>query len=117
MATSVLPPQHKAGDSFTRLLPIPSEFPDGTPLPDGYFVGWVPTSQIRNEAGVLVADVNCTWLDPVTTRNLKLRVDNTRGWKPERVLIDVQFTRTADNEVMSTTTASFTVTKDITQPS
>lgn len=120
MATAPkLPPQHKVGDTFTRLLPIPTAFPDGTPLPDGYFLGWAPTSQIRDKAGALIADAVCTWLEPVaTTRNLSIRVADTTGWARwagESVDIDVQFRRTVDGETMSTTTASFALVKDVTQ--
>ena len=107
--TPTPPPQHKAGDSFTRLMVVPDAFADG------YFTGWEVKSEIRNEAGHLVAACVCEWLDALTTRNLKLRVVNTTSWRPGLVFIDVQFTRTADGEVMSTTTASFTVVKDITQ--
>lgn len=107
--TPVPPPQHKAGDSFERLLTIPPEFADG------FFVGWTPKSEIRNESGHLVAACQCQWLDPATTRHLSLSVLDTKGWKPGLVEIDVQFTRASDGKVMSTTTATFTVVKDVTQ--
>lgn len=111
MATApTLPAQHKAGDTFTRLFPIPAEFADG------YFVAWTVASQVRSEDGTLMSSVTCEWLDALTTRNLKLRVADTRSWKPGRAEIDVQFTRVSDGEVMSTTTATFTVTRDVTQP-
>lgn len=112
MATSQMQ-VHKVGDSFTRLFVVPPEFADG------YFVGWVVTSQIRDQDGALVADSECTWLDQVTTRNLKLRVANTAAWSQwagQVVSTDIQFVRTADGEVMSTTTASFKIVKDVTQP-
>jgi hypothetical protein len=101
---------HKVGDTFTRVLTIPTEFGDG------YFVGWVPRSQFRDGEGTLASEVNCEWLDPLTTRTLKLRVADTTGWVPGTLLIDVQFTRTADGEVMSTTTAKLSVIQDITAP-
>lgn len=107
--TPVPPPQHKAGDSFERLLTIPLEFSDG------FFVGWTAKSEIRNAAGHLVAACTCDWLDPATTRHLSLIVVDTKGWKPGLVEIDVQFTRSSDSKVMSTTTATFTVVKDVTQ--
>lgn len=107
--STINPNQHKAGDSFTRLLAIPPEFADG------YFVGWTVKSQVRTEAGELVSECACSWLDAVTTRNLKIRVANTTAWAPGRLLVDVQFTRTADSEVMSTTTATIHVVKDVTQ--
>ena len=83
--TPVPPPQHKAGDSFERLLTIPPEFADG------FFVGWTAKSEIRNEAGHLVAACTCDWLNPVTTRHLSLTVIDTKGWKPGLVEIDVFF--------------------------
>lgn len=104
---------HKVGDSFTRLFVVPTEFADG------YFVGWTATSQIRDQLDALVATAECSWLDPVTTRNLKLRVASTASWSQwagQLVFIDIQFVRTADGEVMSTTTASFKIVKDVTQP-
>ena len=101
--------QHKQGDSFTRLLAIPADFADG------YFVGWDVKSQVRSETGELVSDCVCSWLDAVTTRNLKIRVANTTAWAPGRLMVDVQFTRAADGEVMSTTTATINVVKDVTQ--
>lgn len=107
--TPVPPPQHKAGDSFERMLTIPAEFADG------FFAGWTAKSEIRDQAGHLVASCDCDWLDPATTRHLSLTVMDTKAWKPGLVEIDVQFTRTADSKVMSTTTATFTVVKDVTQ--
>lgn len=107
--TPVPPPQHKAGDSYSRLFTVPAEYADG------HFVGWTVKSQIRSESGALVADVVCAWQDGATTRNLVLSVADTSAWKPGLVEIDVQFTRTADSFVMSTTTASFVVTKDVTK--
>jgi hypothetical protein len=97
---------HKVGDSFTRLLPIPPAFGDG------YFVGWVTRCQVRGEQGELISEVTCEWLDPLTTRDLKLRVADTTMWNVGRAFIDVQFTRTSDGEVMSTTTAEITLVKD-----
>lgn len=108
---AVPPPQHKRGDSFVRSFAIPDAFADG------YFTGWTVKSQIRTAAtGLLVADVTTGWLDPATTRNMLLTVTDTTSWKPGLAEIDVQFTRTADGFVMSTTTAQFVITSDVTAP-
>ena len=117
MATSLLPPKHKRGVPFKRLLPIPLEGAAPIGFPDGYFVGWVPTSQIRDENGVLMSDVSCTWIDPLTTRNLFLRVADTTSWEPGQASIDVLFTRVSDGDVIETTTATFTVVQWVTRPS
>jgi hypothetical protein len=101
--------QHKAGDSYARLLTIPTEFADG------YFVGWTPKSQIRTPEGALVAECTCTWLDAATTRHLQLVVVNTSAWPVgQTVQTDVQFTRTSDGFVLSTTTATLRVVRDVT---
>lgn len=99
---------HKVGDSFTRLFPIPASFGDG------YFTGWEVASEIRGEQGELIATVACEWLDVITTRNLKLRVIDTTGWKPGVAFIDIQFRRISDGEVMSTTTAEMQIVPDVT---
>ena len=109
--TPTPPPQHKAGDSFSRSLEIPTDFANG------YFTGWTVKSQIRTAAtGLLVADVTTGWLDPATTRNMLLTVTDTSAWKPGLAEIDVQFKRTSDSFVMSTTTAQFVITSDVTAP-
>ena len=102
-------PDHIRGASFTRLMPIPEQFGDG------YFVGWVATSEIRDTDGKLVASAVCEWLNPATTRGLKVRVANTNSWPAGDLLIDVKFLRTADGEVMKTTTARFSVSAGVTQ--
>lgn len=96
-------PDHIRGASFTRLLPIPVQFGDG------YFTGWVVTCQVREPGGKLVADATCEWLNPATTRDLKVRVADTTGWPAGELDIDIKFTRTSDGEVIKTTTARFTV--------
>lgn len=103
------PPQHKLGDSFVRSFVIPAAFADG------YFVGWTVKSQIRS-VGQLVDDVVTSWLDPATTRHMLLTVTDTTSWKPGLAEIDVQFKRTSDGFVMSTTTAQFVIISDVTAP-
>lgn len=102
-------PDHIRGASFTRLMEIPAMFGDG------YFVGWVVTSEVREPGGKVVAAPTCEWLDPVTTRNLKLRVADTSAWPAGELDIDIKFVRTSDGEVIKTTTARFTVGAGVTQ--
>lgn len=102
-------PDHIRGASFTRLLPIPGQFGDG------YFVGWVPACEIREPGGKRVATPVCEWLNAVTTRDLKVRVADTTNWPAGELEIDIKFTRTADSEVIKTTTAVFTVGGGVTQ--
>jgi hypothetical protein len=102
------PHLHKRGDTFLRVLTIPTE------IPDGYFVGWTAMSQARTPNGDLVAEFECAWGDPATTRHLTVKCIDTRGWNLGPVEIDVQFRRDLDGVVRSTSTATITIVKDIT---
>ena len=96
-------PDHIHGATFTRLFPVPAQFGDG------YFVGWVATCQVREPGGKLVAEPVCEWLNPLTTRDLKLRTADTSGWPKGELDIGLKFVRAADGEVIKTTTARFLV--------
>lgn len=102
-------PDHIRGASFTRLFPVPDAFGDG------YFVGWDVTSEVREPNGKIVATPACEWLDPLTTRNLKVRVADTSTWPAGELDIDIKFVRAVDGEVIKTTTARFTVGAGVTQ--
>ncbi len=54
-------------------LDIAMRMPGG--FPDGHLAGWVPTSQIRTTSGQLIATLDVQWVDPLTTRYLRLRRD------------------------------------------
>lgn len=101
---------HKRGDSFERLVTIPPEWPNG------HFVDWVVASQVRDGNGKLLADLTCEWVDPLTTRELRISVVSTTTW-PVGITaeLDVQFTRNSDGWVQSTETHSFTIIRDATQ--
>jgi hypothetical protein len=102
--------EHKRGDSFDYVTTIPNTFADG------YFVGWTVASQLRNaKTNALVADLETSWNDPVTTRNLRLLKVDTKAWPLGQLEFDVQFTRTSDGYTLSTSTVLFTLVKDVTQ--
>lgn len=102
-------PDHIRGATFTRLFPVPEQFGDG------YFAGWVVSSEVREAGGKIVAAPVCEWLNAATTRELKLRVADTTAWPAGELDIDIKFVRTADGEVIKTTTARFTVGSGVTQ--
>lgn len=52
-------------------LDIAVRIPDG--FADGYFAGWVPTSQLRTYADVLIATLDAQWVDAADTRYIRLR--------------------------------------------
>lgn len=101
----------KRGDSFDRLANIPDTFVDG------YFVGWEVTAQVRTaKYEKLLADLECTWVDPVTTRILSVRALNTTTWEVGPAEMDIQFVRISDGYTISTSTIKFEVVRDITRP-
>lgn len=98
---------HKRGDSFVRTVNVPSQFADG------YFVGWTMACQLRTQSGSgLVATLDCAWIDPVTTRAITISKIDTTGWPVGPLLYDIQFTRTSDGFVVSTSTLAVTIQKD-----
>ncbi len=101
---------HKRGDSFDHLAAIPSTFPDG------YFVGWTVTAQVRTaQYGKLLAELVCSWADPVTTRTLSVSAVDTQLWDIGNAEMDIQFVRNSDNKTISTNTVSILVLKDVTR--
>lgn len=100
---------HKRGDSFDLLVTIPAQFADG------YFVGHTVASQIRQSDGTKVADLDCAWGDALTTRALRLTCLVTTAWPTGPALFDVQFTRTSDGFVFSSTTAQIIIVPDQTR--
>lgn len=102
--------KHKRGNSFDYVMKVPDTFVDG------YFDEWTVAAQVRNSAnGNLIAELETSWLDPLTTRNLNLLKIDTSGWAPGKAEFDVKFTRTSDNYKLSTATVEFVIEKDVTQ--
>lgn len=82
MATETL----ARGASLDIVLRIPVGFADG------YLAGWVPTSQIRTLSDQLIATLNASWVDPDTTRYLRLRCDDTGDWPVGLAVFDIRLT-------------------------
>lgn len=100
----------KRGDSFDRLANIPDTFVDG------HFVGWTVTAQVRTtQYGKLLADLDCTWVDPVTTRILSVKALDTHNWAVGDAEMDIQFVRDSDGYTISTSTVAFTIVRDVTR--
>ena len=102
--------EHKRGDSFDYVTTIPDTFADG------HFVGWDVAAQLRDPSkGSLVAQLDVSWVDPATTRQLRLLKIDTKTWPVVPLEFDVQFTRTSDGYTLSTATEKLVVIKDVTQ--
>lgn len=100
----------KRGDSFDRLANIPEAFADG------HFVGWTITAQVRTaQYGKLLAELECTWVDPLTTRILSVKAIDTRNWIVGDAEMDIQFVRDSDGYTISTSTVVFNVVRDVTR--
>lgn len=109
MSNTCTPNTHKRGDSFDRVGEMPAQFADG------YFVGWTVACQVRTTSGTLVADMDCSWLDAVTTRHLRLKKIDTTAWPVGEARIDVQFKRTSDGFTMSSETETVWIVGDVTR--
>lgn len=101
--------EHKRGVTFEQIVTIPADFADA------YFVAWTPSAQIRSKADALISSAVCAWVNPTTTRELRLTVLDTTAWPIEALEFDVAFRRNSDGFVMKTETARLAVSKDITR--
>lgn len=102
--------KHKRGDTFNFIITLPAS------IPDGYFLDYVPTCQIRDLQDVLISDVDTQWIDPATTRNISLHVAATQTWPIGNAVFDVQFKRPSDNDIQSTWTKRLSIVADVTRP-
>ena len=92
-------------------LDIAVRIPDG--FADGYFAGWVPTSQLRNHAGVLIATLQTNWVD-ADTRYLRMRAADTSAWPIGPARVDVRLTAPHGYKLQSTL-ATMQITMGATQ--
>lgn len=100
--------KHKRGDTFDYIVVLDA--------PVGYFLGRIPTCQIRDMRRRKIADVEAVWVDPVTTTSVGLHVDDTQDWPIGSAIFDVQFLRESDNDIRSTVTTQFFILEDVTHP-
>ena len=97
------------GATLDMLARIPYDFADG------YFAGWVPTSQLRNHTDVLIATLDVQWVDAVTTRMLRLKCADTSAWQVGPALFDVCLTA-PDGMRLYTTAQRLSITTGVTRP-
>lgn len=101
--------EHKRGDSFDYYIDIPEDFEDG------YFIGWVVSAQLRDQnTAALIATLDTSWADPLSTRRLNLQKINTRSWPVTAAEFDVQFVRASDGFTTSSNTVDVEIIKDVT---
>lgn len=93
-------------------LDIAVRIPDG--FADGYFAGWVLTSQLRTYADVLIATLDAQWVDSANTRYIRLRAADTSGWPPGPAQFDVRLTSPTGVR-LQTTTATLSIANGVTR--
>lgn len=93
-------------------LDIAMRIPDG--FADGYFAGWVPTSQMRTYADVLIATLDAQWVDAAATRYIRLRAADTSAWPIGPARFDVRLTA-PDGYKLQSTLATMQITMGATQ--
>lgn len=93
--------KHKRGDTFSYYGLIPSDFD---------VAGAQITSQIRNGAGLKIADL----VVDVSGNLLSLRCGDTTGWPVGTAEIDIQFALPS-GDIVSTSTERVVIEKDITR--
>lgn len=103
--------KHKRGDTFSEIAYFPNEN-----SPTSEFVGWVPTCQLRTLQGALIADIVTDWVDPATALFVSLQFSDTQAWPIGRAIFDIQFKRTSDEFIISSTTKVLNIVEDVTRP-
>ena len=102
---------HLRGDTLSLVARIPSKFVDG------FFVGSTVEAHVRAASGrQKVATMSVEWVDPVTTRHLYIRVDDTTTWPTGACRFDIQFTSPTGG-VISCDPIGIRVSRDITYAS
>lgn len=103
----------KRGDSFDQIVPISEAFSEGS-----FKTGFTITAQIRTKKyNKLISDLSCTFLDPDTTRYLRLMQMNTSTWPLGEAVVDVQFVITDTGYTFSSESIPFTIIQDVTSES
>lgn len=103
----------KKADTFDQIVPISDAFPEGA-----FTEGVTITAQIRTgKYNKFIADLNCSWVDPDTTRFLRLLCIDTSTWPVGDAAVDIQFVNDADGYTFSSETLPFLIVRDITSES
>lgn len=102
--------KHKRGDTFQYVAVLRA------PIADGDFAGWVPSCQVRDMQGKLIADIAAAWADPVTARSVSLSASQTYAWPVGIAVFDVRFTRASDGFSRSSSSIQFEIIDSCTAP-
>ena len=92
-----------SGQTFSFIMQIPDT------VKSGALRHYLPKAQIRkyksNQANGLIADLNCFWADPKTTKMLTLYHNLTDNWPVGLAELDVVFEGADGTSIRSTTVA------------
>uniref|UniRef100_A0AB39ACL0 L-shaped tail-fiber protein n=1 Tax=Erwinia phage Fifi051 TaxID=3238787 RepID=A0AB39ACL0_9CAUD len=100
------------GQTFSFLMKIPDS------VEAGFFKGYLPKAQLRkyksNQSNGLIANLNCFWADPKTTKMLTLYDNATENWPVGLAELDVLF-QSAEGSLIRSTTVTVQIVRGITQ--
>lgn len=102
--------EHKRGATFDLILMLPDTTTPGT------FVGYVPTCQVRDWDGRLIADVDAQWVDPDTTMAIALHAGETPQWRVGAAMFDVSLRRESPLSIIPSSTLSLSIVEKVTRP-
>jgi hypothetical protein len=97
------------GATLDMLARIPDRFADGQ------FAGWQPASQLRSHTDELIATLDVQWVDPLTTRMLRLRHGDTSAWPIGNALFDICLT-SPEGQRLYTTAYTLAISMGATRP-
>ena len=100
------------GQTFSFVMQLPDT------IKNGFMRNYLPKAQIRkyksNQANGLIADLNCFWADPKTTKMLTLYHNLTDNWPVGLAELDVVF-EGADGTAIRSTTVVVQIVRGITR--
>jgi hypothetical protein len=102
--------EHKRGATFDLILLLDAAIPEGS------FVDYVPTCQLRDFDYRLIASVQAGWVDPLTTMAIALHEADTSAWRIGTAMFDVSLRRESPLSIIPSSTLSMSIVEKVTRP-
>ena len=101
--------EHKRGATFDLILMLDEAIPEGS------FVGYVPTCQVRDWDDRLIAGVEAQWVDPDTTKAIALHAADTSAWRVGAAVFDVSLRRESPLSIIPSSTLALSIVEKVTR--
>jgi len=102
----------KRGQTFAFVMMIP------TTVADGVLATWTPKAQLRrhknNTRDGLIANISCSWADPLTSRFVFISHNLTKDWPIGLADLDIQF-QSSNGFIIQSTTTQLNIIPGVTQ--